>query len=225
MSKQYIIYETNDNLIGGFRGVSSKEKCNSPEGFTPENYTEWVNENGEWIYDPLKAKHIRQTRGLTPKQIEKVENIRKQADKCLAETEEELREAEEKDRIGLIDHAHVNTVLEKRAAIRRAKDRCIKEVRNLSDSELDSYQFKMKPKDRERPKSMSKLQFLRRFTRQERIQIRQAAKEDPAIEDFHDILHLANNVHVEDPDLIEFVEHIKGEGIISKERANHILMR
>lgn len=69
----------------------------------------------------------------------------------------------------------------------------------------------------------STLAFLREFTRQERISIRSAAKNDPVIEDFMDLLEKSPTVHADDEDVIAGMQYLDDQGYITTERHNEIM--
>ena len=69
--------------------------------------------------------------------------------------------------------------------------------------------------------SLSRLDFLRSFTAQQRIAIR--AANDPIIVDAMDLLNLAETVELDDPDTVYFVNYLATQGFITIEDANRIL--
>lgn len=70
---------------------------------------------------------------------------------------------------------------------------------------------------------LTKLDFLRRFTTQERIAIREAAKTDPIIFDAMDLLNMATYVSLTDQDTINLVGYLAQQGVISSSRVLEIL--
>ena len=72
-----------------------------------------------------------------------------------------------------------------------------------------------------REMQLTKLQFLRLFTTAERIAIR--ASSDPVIVDFLQLLDLAQDVRLDDPDTIQGVHYLESEGLIAAGRAAEIL--
>ncbi len=68
---------------------------------------------------------------------------------------------------------------------------------------------------------LTKLQFLRLFTTAERIAIRASA--DPVIVDFLQLLDLAQDVRLDDPDTVQGVHYLESEGLIAPGRAAEIL--
>lgn len=71
------------------------------------------------------------------------------------------------------------------------------------------------------PQPITRLDFLRRFTANQRISIRQV--NDPIIVDALQMLDLATDVSLDDPDVIMFVNYIASQGFITTEDANRIL--
>ncbi len=72
-----------------------------------------------------------------------------------------------------------------------------------------------------REMQLTKLQFLRLFTTAERIAIR--ASSDPVIVDFMQLLDLAQDVRLDDPDTVQGVHYLESEGLIAPGRAAEIL--
>jgi transcriptional antiterminator len=69
----------------------------------------------------------------------------------------------------------------------------------------------------------TKLEFLRRFTQDERITIRTVAKTNAQIEDFMDLLNLAENVVSTDADVIAALTLLEQAGILNAGRATEIM--
>lgn len=70
---------------------------------------------------------------------------------------------------------------------------------------------------------LTKLDFLRRFTTQERIAIREAAKTDPVIFDAMDLLNMATYVSLTDQDTINLVGYLALQGVVAQTRVSEIL--
>jgi len=68
---------------------------------------------------------------------------------------------------------------------------------------------------------VTRLEFLRRFTPEQRIAIR--ASTDPVIIDGRELLDLAQDVLANDPDTVRYVRYLEQTGFISAEDANRIL--
>ena len=69
----------------------------------------------------------------------------------------------------------------------------------------------------------TKLEYLRRFTQEERIAIRTAAKQVPQLEDYLALLELAEEVRSDDPDIKGALQMLEGAGLIGAGRAGEIL--
>ena len=69
----------------------------------------------------------------------------------------------------------------------------------------------------------TKLEYLRRFTQAERIAIREAAKQSPALDDYLMLLELAEEVRSDDPDIISALTMLEAAGLIGTGRAGEIL--
>jgi len=69
----------------------------------------------------------------------------------------------------------------------------------------------------------SKLEYLRRFTQDERIAIRAAAKQVPQLDDYLELLALASEVRSDDPDIVAALAMLEGAGLIAAGRAQEIL--
>jgi len=68
---------------------------------------------------------------------------------------------------------------------------------------------------------VSRLEFLRRFTPEQRIAIR--ASTDPVIIDAHELLDIATEIAADDPDTIRYVRYLQQQGFISAADADRIL--
>lgn len=71
--------------------------------------------------------------------------------------------------------------------------------------------------------NLSRLEFLRRFTAQERITIRQKAQTDAVIFDAVEMINLADYVSLLDSDTINLVYYLSNIGVITPERTLEIL--
>jgi len=68
---------------------------------------------------------------------------------------------------------------------------------------------------------VTRLEFMRRFTPEQRIAIR--ASNDPMIIDGRELLEMATDVSADDPDTIRYVRYLEQQGFISVEDADRIL--
>ena len=91
-------------------------------------------------------------------------------------------------------------------------------ARLLADDEVVEFP---PPPETPREMQLTKLQFLRLFTTAERIAIR--ASSDPVIVDFLQLLDLAQDVRLDDPDTVQGVHYLEAEGLIAHGRAHEIL--
>lgn len=72
-------------------------------------------------------------------------------------------------------------------------------------------------------KALSRLEFLRRFTAEERVAIRQASTTDPIIYDFLDLLYQAQEVRADDADTRAGLQYLETKGLLASGRATEIL--
>lgn len=72
-------------------------------------------------------------------------------------------------------------------------------------------------------RNVTKLEYLRRFTGQERVTIRTAAKSEPVLEDYLAMLELAESINLDDPDTIAAVNMLESVGLIAAGRAAEVL--
>lgn len=96
----------------------------------------------------------------------------------------------------------------------------------LSESELAALGIDIIAGDSPQPvvsSATTVIDFLRRFTQQERIDIVTAAKTDPVIADYQYLLDRTASVHINDPELIAGVEYLESAGEIAEGRAAAIL--
>jgi len=72
-------------------------------------------------------------------------------------------------------------------------------------------------------RSLSKLDYLRRFTTQERITIRTVAKTNPVLEDFMVLMDLATEINLDDPDTVAGLHMLEAAGLLDQGRAAEVL--
>ena len=70
---------------------------------------------------------------------------------------------------------------------------------------------------------LTKLEYLRRFTTEERVTIRAAAKSEPVLEDYLAMMELADEINTGDADTIAAVQMLEAVGLIGAGRANEVL--
>lgn len=73
------------------------------------------------------------------------------------------------------------------------------------------------------PRTMTKLEYLRRFTDKERIAIRAAAEQNAALADYLQLMELAQDINTGDPDTVAAVTMLEQAGLIALGRANEVL--
>ena len=72
-------------------------------------------------------------------------------------------------------------------------------------------------------RTLSRLEFLRLFTPQERIAIRTAATQSPVLADFMQMLELADDVHLDSADTATGVTLLEQAALIGAGRASEVL--
>lgn len=70
---------------------------------------------------------------------------------------------------------------------------------------------------------LTKLEYLRRFTPEERVTIREAAKTNPVLADYLAMMELAEEINAGDADTIAAVNLLEAVGLIGAGRANEVL--
>ena len=70
---------------------------------------------------------------------------------------------------------------------------------------------------------MTKLEYLRRFTAEERVAIRASAEQNQVLADYLQLMELAQDINTGDPDTIAAVTMLEQAGLIGTGRAQEIL--
>lgn len=70
---------------------------------------------------------------------------------------------------------------------------------------------------------LTKLEFLRLFTMTERITMRTAAKESPVMEDYLQLMDLAQEINLDDQDTVAGVQMMEQASLLAEGRAEEIL--
>lgn len=70
---------------------------------------------------------------------------------------------------------------------------------------------------------LTKLEYLRRFTTEERVNIRESAKTNPVLEDYLVMMELADEINTGDADTIAAVNMLEQVGLIGAGRASEVL--
>lgn len=73
------------------------------------------------------------------------------------------------------------------------------------------------------PRTLTKLEYLRRFTVEERVAIRAAAASNPLLADYLQLMELATEIDTADPDTVFAVTMLEQLGLIDAGRAKEIL--
>lgn len=71
--------------------------------------------------------------------------------------------------------------------------------------------------------TLTKLEYLRRFTVEERVAIRAAAEQNQVLADYLQLMELAQDINTGDPDTIAAVTMLEQAGLIALGRAQEIL--
>lgn len=69
----------------------------------------------------------------------------------------------------------------------------------------------------------TKVEFLRRFSAQERIAIRTLAKDNPMIDDFMQLMSEAPSIHNDDRDVLQALAYLTHLGVLAAGRAAEIV--
>lgn len=72
-------------------------------------------------------------------------------------------------------------------------------------------------------RTLTKLEYLRRFTVEERVAIRAAAEQNPVLADYLQLMELAQEINTGDADTIAAVTMLEQAGLIAAGRAQEIL--
>jgi hypothetical protein len=70
---------------------------------------------------------------------------------------------------------------------------------------------------------LSKLEFLRLFKTEERITLRTVAKTNPVVEDYMQLLELAEEINLDDEDTVGGVQMMEQAGLLGEGRAAEVL--
>lgn len=156
----------------------------------------------------------------------KVQAIKQQATKLLADTEWQLQRATERDSLGvaLLESETPKAIISYREAVRRASNRAETELNKLrAVNTVNAFTWQVEPSDYPSNKSLTHLGFLRRFTSDERIAITQAGLSNAAIADYIKMLDVAKFINTTDDDVAAGVQALEAAGVIDVGRATEIL--
>lgn len=73
------------------------------------------------------------------------------------------------------------------------------------------------------PRTITKLEYLRRFTTDERVAIRAAAVANPVLDDYLKLMELAQEINLDDQDTVAAVQMLEQSGLIATGRAAEVL--
>jgi len=139
--------------------------------------------------------------------------------------------AVERDHIGVAGES-VDDVYREREMLRRAGNRSDEYINGLEDlTEIRNHQLTVLPSDTPDDTVVSTLEFMRRFTPQERKNMRairdkgsaEQATQSQELQDFWELLQLASSVNINDPDTQGGVMMMEAAGLLAAGRANEIL--
>lgn len=156
----------------------------------------------------------------------KVKAIKQQANQLLADTDWQLQRAQERDALGmaLLESETPKAILSYREAVRRASNRAETELNKLrAVNTVNGFTWQVEPSDYPNNKSLTHLEFLRRFTSEERIAITQAGLSNTAIADYIKMLDVAKFINTTDSDVATGVQALEAAGVIDAGRAAEIL--
>ena len=156
----------------------------------------------------------------------KIITIKQQAAQMIADTDWQLQRATERDRLGvsLLESETPKAILAYREAVRRASNRAESELALLDNTDdINGFTWQATPVDYPDNTAITHLQFLRRFTGEERAAISALALQNPQIADYMKMLDVAVAIHLNDPDVATGVYALEVAGVIVKGRAIEIL--
>ena len=79
------------------------------------------------------------------------------------------------------------------------------------------------PADEPVSRTLTKLEYLRRFTVEERVAIRAASEQNPVLADYLQLMELAQEINTGDPDTIAAVTMLEQVGLLAEGRAQEVL--
>lgn len=218
MPQVYAILGAGDRVATGTFDFLMPGIIKGPEGMTRETAQEWRYVGGEWVHDPI-VPSLENEQGLV------VERIKREAAEQIEALAWRIERAEERDKIGA-EGETVGEVLREREAIRRASNRAEAEVNALeSIAEVQGYDWAVLPEDWPANTTMTRLQFMRRFTDDERAAIRAArdSGQSQDLLDFWELLKVATSVNINDQDIQLGVGMLEQVGLIGTGRSTEVL--
>lgn len=150
--------------------------------------------------------------------------IKIEAEKLINSLQWRIDRANERTSLGASGET-VADVLREREAIRRASNRLETELDSLTDIEARSIQFMVLNSDYPTVTTLSRLEFMRRFTDAERSTIRAVrdSGQSQDLLDFWELLQLSALINVTDTDTVLGVNMLEQQELIGSGRASEIL--
>ena len=93
----------------------------------------------------------------------------------------------------------------------------------MAFAEFDHIERADQPAPQAGPSTMTKLEYLRRFTTEERVAIRAAATQNPVLADYLALMELAQEINTGDADTVAAVTMLEQAGLLAAGRANEVL--
>lgn len=204
-----------DNRITGWVQGTTDGGQDAPEGFAPDNQSQWEWKEGRWVIsiDSLINKKIASIKAAATSQIDGVAW--------------RLERARERDTIGA-EGETVTEVMAMRESIRRASSRAEAEVMQLTTAdEVAGYSWEVTPADVPVPTRMTVYAFLRRFTNEEAVAIDIASYGETAeaagVRRYMSLVTNALSIDLSLAELRDGVNALEATGILAEGRATEIL--
>lgn len=152
------------------------------------------------------------------------QQIKREAEERIKDTDWRVERARERARLGAEGETEPE-VMADREAIRRASNRAEDELDELDDAEeIEAFKWRVTNDDRPPVRAVPRVDFLRRFTREERNAVRQARNDSEDLADFWEMLQLSGGeISLDDPDIEDGLALLEDEGLIDEGRAKEIL--
>ena len=200
-------------------GFNILDKDGSRIGWTAD---EFENDSGLQFIDDM----IEIAPDIDTLKTNKVQAIKQQATQLLVDTDWQLQRATERDSLGmaLLESETPKAILSYREAVRRASNRAESELSLLDNvADINAFTWQVEPTDYPSNTALTHLEFLRRFTSDERVTITAASAQNPALADYMKMLDSAKLINMDDADVAAGVSTLEQAGIITAGRANEIL--
>jgi hypothetical protein len=217
------IFNTASLTLAGY--TSDPEFLQTPTLVTATLPIDWNEEDRDYAMLVEGAIVVDASRRLAAIQLARITTIKASAGTQIAALGWRLERAQERDKIGA-DGETINDVLSEREAIRKASNRAETEVQVLTSVEaIEAFTWEVLASDYPTNRVMSRLAFMHLFYDEERANIRAArdSGQSQDLLDFWELLLLAGNVDLSDPDIITGVQLLEDSGLINASRADVIL--